>query len=472
MGMGKHTRTQQQQNALPVQGDLSSPPGTEAILESISDGVFTVDHEWRIASFNRAAESITGIPRHEAIGRPCSEVFRSSMCESRCALSETLASSAPVIGRTGYIVKADGSRVPVSVSTAVLRDSAGVICGGAETFRDLSEIEILREVLVQQTSAGELASASPAMQRVLELTKTLADMETTVLVSGETGTGKELVARSIHKGGQRAAQPFVAINCGALPDTLLESELFGHVRGAFTGADKNHPGVFERAAGGTLFLDEIGEISPAMQVRLLRVLQERQFVPLGGTKSLPVRARIIAATNRDLAGRVASGLFREDLYYRINVITIALPPLRERREDIPILAEKFLARASLMTGRPMVAIEPEALDRLTSHSWPGNIRELQNVIERGAILSRDGVIRAGDLALAQPARHAEQGCKTAPASLRSAASEGSKQAIIEALRATGGRRRQAAALLGIHPATLFRRMKALEIRFDPGSMDT
>ena len=450
----------------------TSSPGTDAILESISDGVFTVDHEWRIASFNHAAETITGIARTEAIGKPCNEVFRSNMCETGCALKETLSTNTPVIGRTGYIIKSDGSRVPISVSTAVLRNNQGEIMGGAETFRDLSEIEVLREALGKQNTVGDILSVSPAMRPVLDLVHALAPMETTVLITGETGSGKEVVARAIHSGGQRASLPFVALNCGALPDTLLESELFGHVKGAFTGAEKDHPGVFEQAGEGTLFLDEIGEISPAMQIRLLRVIQERQFIPLGGTGSRPVRARIIAATNRDLAARVREGHFREDLYFRINVITIEIPPLRKRREDIPLLADKFLSRAAALTGRPLPSIDPDAMARLVVYDWPGNIRELQNKIERGAILSQDGVIRVCDLALEESVWQPEQSSTPEPPSLRTAASEGSKKAIIEALHATGGRRRQAAALLGIHPATLFRRMRALGTRFDPGSMDT
>ncbi len=209
-----------------------------------------------------------------------------------------------------------------------------------------------------------------------------------------------------------------------------------------------------------------------MQIRLLRVIQERQFIPLGGTGSRPVRARIIAATNRDLAARVREGHFREDLYFRINVITIEIPPLRKRREDIPLLADKFLSRAAALTGRPLPSIDPDAMARLVVYDWPGNIRELQNKIERGAILSQDGVIRVCDLALEESVWQPEQSSTPEPPSLRTAASEGSKKAIIEALHATGGRRRQAAALLGIHPATLFRRMRALGIRFDPGSMDT
>ena len=447
--------------------------GTDAILESISDGVFTVDHDWNIASFNRAAETTTGIPRDEAIGRPCNEVFRSSMCETGCALRETLESGIPVIGRTGYIIKPDGNRIPVSVSTAVLRDNDGNILGGAETFRDLSEIEVLREAAGQHVTLGEMTSSNPAMQRVFELIHALAPMETTVLVTGETGSGKELVARAIHSEGQRVKQPFVAINCAALPDTLLESELFGHIKGAFTGADRDHPGVFARAGKGTLFLDEIGEISQAMQVRLLRVLQERQYTPLGGTTIKHVYARIITATNLNLAQRVADGQFREDLYYRINVVKIKIPPLRERKEDIPLLAERFLTRASALTGRPLHSISPDAMALLLAHDWPGNVRELQNAIERGAVLCRDGVIHADDISLLSvPTSTAQTNIKAVPPvqttpkiqRLNESQDESMRASILLALEKSQGHRKQAAEILGVHPATLFRRMKALGIR--------
>jgi PAS domain S-box-containing protein len=302
----------------------------DAILESISDGVFTVDASWRITSFNRAAEKITGIPRTEAIGKPCSEVFRSSMCETACALRRTLKTGKPVIGRSGYIVDARGERIPISVSTAVLRDARGRVMGGAETFRDLSDIEALRRELEGRFRVGDIASHSPLMQRVLEALPAVAASPSTVLVLGETGTGKELVARTIHELSPRRKGPFVAVNCGALPDTLLESELFGYKRGAFTGASQDKPGRFALAKGGTLFLDEIGEVSPALQVRFLRVLQDRIYEPLGSTRSETADARVIVATNRDLAERVRAGAFREDLYYRVNVVRVELPPLRRR----------------------------------------------------------------------------------------------------------------------------------------------
>ena len=236
-----------------------------------------MDAEWCVTSFNRAAENITGVPRKEAIGRRCAEVFRSSMCGAECALQKTLNTGRPVIGKSGYIINAEGERIPISISTAVLKDAGGKVIGGAETFRDLSELDALRRELAGRVRVGELVSHSPVMKKLFDVMPAIAASPSTVLIQGETGTGKELMARTLHALSPRARGPFVAVNCGALPDTLLESELFGYKAGAFTGAVKDKPGRFALANGGTLFLDEIGEISPALQVRLLRVLQERVY---------------------------------------------------------------------------------------------------------------------------------------------------------------------------------------------------
>ncbi|MDD5474889.1 MAG: sigma 54-interacting transcriptional regulator [Syntrophales bacterium] len=365
---------------------------TDEILESISDGVFTVDMEWRVTSFNRAAEEITGVPREQALGRLCSEVFRSSMCGADCSLQKTLKTGKPVIGKSGYIIDADGNRISISISTAVLRDGRGEVIGGAETFRDLSEIEALRQELEGKYRVGDLSSRSPLMQKVFEVLPAIAASPSTVLLLGETGTGKELVARTIHSLSPRNRSPFVAVNCGALPETLLESELFGYKAGAFTGANRDKPGRFALARGGTLFLDEIGEISPALQVRLLRVLQERTFEPLGSTRSEKADVRVIVATNRDLAARMNQGLFREDLYYRVNVVRLELPPLRRRKEDIPLLAAQFVARFNRLQQKSVQGVTPEAFSLFMAHDWPGNIRELENVIERAFILRGDGHI--------------------------------------------------------------------------------
>jgi PAS domain S-box-containing protein len=435
---------------------VAGPP--DAILESISDGVFTVDLEWRVTSFNRAAERITGVKRREALGQRCCEVFRSSMCETQCALRRTLKTGKPIIGRTGYIVKTDGTRLPVSVSTAVLKDRRGRIVGGAETFRDLSEVEALRQELEGRSRIGDLASRSPLMQRLFEVLPAIAASPSTVLILGETGTGKEVMARTLHELSPRKEGPFVAVNCGALPDTLLESELFGYRAGAFTGANRDKPGRFAMAKGGTLLLDEIGEISPALQVRLLRVLQERSYEPLGATATEKADVRVMAASNRDLAARVREGKFREDLYYRINVVRLELPPLRRRMEDLPLLASQFVERFNRIQGKAVGGISREALALLMAHDWPGNVRELENIIERAFVHCASGTIGLQHLPeeLTASTRGTER-------RLRDGRWDGEARAIRAALERTGGNRTEAAVELGIHKTTLFRRMKALGI---------
>jgi len=433
---------------------------TDAILESISDGVFTVDLEWRITSFNRAAEEITGITRREAIGRLCSEVFRSNMCETDCALKKTLKNGKPIIGRSGYIIDEEGERIPISLSTAVFKDNAGKLIGGAETFRDLSEVETLRHELEGRSRVGEIVSRSPLMQRLFEVIPAIAASPSTVLISGETGTGKELMARTIHNLSKHNKGPFVALNCGALPDSLLESELFGYKAGAFTGANKDKPGRFALAKGGTLFLDEIGEISPALQVRLLRVLQERCYEPLGGTTPQPTDARIIVATNRDLTERTKAGAFREDLYYRINVVRVELPPLRRRKEDIPLLVEQFIVKFNQLHHATVQGVSPETLSLLMAHDWPGNVRELENIIERAFVLCPDGMIRISHLPDELTLRY---NSSTENSSLQEARSQLELQAITTALERTAYNRLAAARELGMHKTTLFRKIKQLGI---------
>jgi len=453
----KSRRTQRTFNWTKKAFDGSAP--TEAILESISDGVFTVDPEWRITSFNRAAEEITGVSRKEAIGRRCSEVFRSSMCGAACALQQTLKTGKAIIGKSGYIINADGDRIPISISTAVLRDAEGCLAGGAETFRDLSEVEELRRELEEKFRVGDLSSRSPLMQRVFEVLPAVAASPSTVLILGETGTGKELVARTIHSLSPRNKGPFIAVNCGALPDTLLESELFGYKAGAFTGANKDKPGRFGLARGGTIFLDEIGEVSPALQVRLLRVLQERTYEPLGATRSESTDARIIVATNKDLAEQVRQGVFREDLYYRVNVVRIELPPLRRRKEDIPLLVEQSVARFNRLQMKSVHGIAAEALSLLMAHDWPGNIRELENAVERAFILCQGGPIGIEHL----PQELKAPRVAGVDSVLRSAHDILDAQAIRTALERNAFNRLAAAKGLGIHKTTLFRRMKKLGI---------
>jgi len=433
---------------------------TEIILESISDGVFTVDYKWRITSFNRAAEQITKIPREEAIGKHCWEVFRSNMCETGCALRRTMKLGKPFVDTSTYIVTSEKRRVPVFVSTALLRDENGVVVGGVETFRDMSVVEELRKELDARFQLGDMISRSPSMQKIFAILPQVAESDSTVLIQGETGSGKELLARAVHQLSHRSKGPFVAISCGALPDTLLESELFGYKAGAFTNAIKDKPGHLELAEGGTLLLDEIGDISAEFQVRLLRVLQERTFQPLGATQSVKADVRVIAATNKDLDELMKSGAFRQDLFYRINVVKLELPPLRERKEDIPLLVDHFITRLNRLRDKNVTGVSQEVLARLMAYNYPGNIRELENIIEHAFVLCSKGRIEAHCLPativqpVTSPAVHG-----TMDAALKSVEAQG----ILDALKRNNYNRLAAARELGIHKSTLFRKIKRLGI---------
>lgn len=436
---------------------------TDTILESISDGVFTIDTEWRITSFNRAAELITKVKREDAIGLRCSEVFKSNMCEGRCPLQETFKSGKNVINQSGYIVTLEGEKVPISVSTALLRDEEGNVIGGAETFRDLRELEQLRKLRARD-HFGSIATNSEAMQKVIAMVPPVAQSTSTLLILGESGTGKEVLARTIHSCSKNKEGPFIAVNCGALPDTLLESELFGYKKGAFTGADKDKEGRFSLAKGGTLFLDEIGDISSAMQVKLLRVLQERVYEPLGSQKSEKTDARIMCATNKDLEQEVRNGNFRQDLYYRINIISLTLPPLRERKEDIPLLAKEFAHKFSTLNNKTVLEFSSEVYGAFYSYRWPGNIRELENTIERAVVLNQGGVVTLTDLPSEIAQTELERVHLSEESTLKKATESVERQLIVEALQKHDNRVSKAATELGMHRATLYRKMEQLEIK--------
>jgi PAS domain S-box-containing protein len=431
----------------------------DIILDSINEGVFTVDREWRITSFNAAAEQITGVPRDDAIGRRCFEVFHANICESACALKRTMSDRKPIFNATAHIVNHAGNHVPIRISTALLKDDQDQVIGGVETFQDLSQVEELKKELRARYSFQDIIGRSPAMMRLFELVPRIAESSSTVLLEGASGTGKELFARALHNLSPRKHKRFVVMNCGALPDTLLESELFGYKAGAFTDAKRDKPGRFALADGGTIFLDEIGDISPAMQVRLLRVLQERVVEPLGSIEPVKVNVRVVGATNRNLSELVKSGTFREDLYYRIRVIHLQLPTLRQRREDIPLLVDHLVGRFNRLQGKNVVGVSDEVMACLMAHEFPGNVRELENIIEQAFVLCTGGLIDLGHL----------------PPELRPLGTLGvsedesmtlftmEKHLIVLALNRHKGNRRMTAAHLGIDTSTLFRKIKAFHI---------
>jgi PAS domain S-box-containing protein len=454
MDLGKMKKT-----TPPNQGPFKSEPSPErfeAVLHSISDGVFTVDRSWRITCFNRAAEQITGISREDAIGKPCYEVLESNICRGTCAIQYTIDTGRPVVNLTVYLTNTEGMQVPVSVSTSVFRNKTGELIGGVESFRDLRQVEELRKEAQKKFSYKDILSKSPKIQRILDMLPTIAENESTVLVTGESGTGKELFARAVHDLSARAKKPFIAVNCGGFPETLIESELFGYEAGAFTGANKRKPGRFALAEGGTLFLDEIGELPRLLQVKLLRVLQEKTYEPLGGVQSRKADVRIVAATHQDLAEMVRKETFRQDLYYRINVIKLEIPPLRERMEDVPLLVNHFIQRFSAIHDKEINGLSPEALKLLMGYDYPGNVRELENIIEHGCVLCPGNLIRV---------RHLPDWLNpsNSPLDAPSSIEDAERQFILSMLEKNGWNILKTAKELKIHKTTLYRKIKKLEI---------
>lgn len=438
---------------------------SDPILDSINEGVFTVDRDWRITAFNRAAERITGVRKADASGRPCWEVFRASICERDCALKRTLATGKPVVNATASIISGKGECIPIRISTAILKNGEGRIIGGVETFQDLREVERLQKELEARFTFADIAGRSPAMTKLFAILPDIAESSSTVLIEGASGTGKELFARAIHNLSPRRKKPFVAVNCAALPDALLESELFGHKAGAFTDARRDKPGRFALADGGTILLDEIGDVSPAMQVRLLRVLQERAVEPLGSTAPVKVDVRVIAATNRSLAELVRTGSFREDLFYRIRVVHLTLPGLRDRREDIPLLVDHLVAKFNRLQGKSVAGVSDAVMVRLMRYDYPGNVRELENIIEQAFVLCRGGLIETRHLP--PELRPPETALETegGPMNLRAV----ERRLVIAALQRHRGNRKRAAHELGIDASTLYRKIIALGI--EPPSTD-
>ncbi len=435
---------------------------TSNILQSISDGVFTVNTDWEITSFNRAAELITGVQKKDAVGQKCFEVFKSNMCEKDCPLKKTMKTGKPLINKSGYCISKNGGRIPISVSTAILKDETGTILGGAETFRDLSEIEKLKNELFSRGPHPVYESKSPSMHSILSILPSVSESSSSVLIQGETGTGKEVLARTIHTQSPRKNKPFIAVNCGALPESLLESELFGYKKGAFTGADKDKPGRFALAEGGTLFLDEIGDISSAMQVKLLRVLQEHEYEPLGAVKPVKTDVRILCASNKDLLELIKKNTFRQDLYYRINVITINLPGLKDRKEDIADIAQSFLEIYSARMNKNISAFDSDVFKFFYGYSWPGNIRELENIVERMTVLAKESILTI-DLIPSTLLEHNEKKRKPQGETVGQARDEAERECIMKALKANSWNKTKTAAELNIDKATLWRKIKKLNI---------
>ena len=437
-------------------------PGTgvrhlSTILDCVAEGVITVGPERRIRFFNRAAEQITGYSKEEALGRPCRDVFRTEVCDASCILEAVETSGRSVINRPVRILDRDGRPVLVSVNAAALYGPDGQVIGGVETFRDLSTEDELRRQIDKSYTFHDIVSRHPEMHRMFAILPDVAESDFPVLIEGESGTGKELFARALHNLSHRQDGPFVAVNCAALPDALLESELFGYRKGAFTDAKADKRGRFDLAQGGTLFLDEIGDVSPALQVKLLRVLQEKTYEPLGANEPVSANVRILAATHRKLAEEVRVGRFREDFYYRLNVLRLELPPLRDRRCDIPPLIEHIRCRLNAETGKHIEGVDDAVIRLLMGHPFPGNIREVENIMQHAFVMCKGSVIQTSHLPLGLGAMGsvADEPCTLA---------EMEERAIREALLSHDGNRTAAARQLAIDPSTLYRKMKRLGLR--------
>jgi len=426
------------------------------VMESISDGVFTVDFEKRITFFNRAAEVITGFKAEEAIGQYCFDIFRADICQAKCPMDAAIAGH-PQISVHARIIDKPGEQKPVCINSALLKDPHGEILGGVETFRDLSELERLRRELSRSFTTEDIVGNHPRMREILSLLPDIAESDSPVLIVGPTGSGKELFARAIHNLSPRKDHPFIAVNCAALPETLLESELFGYSRGAFTGALRNKPGRFFLANKGTLFLDEIGTTSPAFQADLLRVLEDGEFMPLGETKVIKVDVRVVAATNVDLKKLVLQSRFREDLYYRLNVIKVSLPALRERKEDIPLLIDHFIQKFNLLKGRAIRGVTPDVLSYLMDYPFSGNIRELENVIQYAFIRCKADLI--GLEHLPEDLFEKSDYQKGSLSDLHTLHHPEEAEQIRSLLNRYGGSRIETARALGTSRSTLWRKIK-------------
>lgn len=437
----------------------------EMVLGSVADGVFTVNRDWQITSFNRAAERITGIPASQAIGKRCSEVFHANICERGCALRETLKTGSEQIDVPARILNNQGRSVPISLSTAAMRDSEGKMLGAVETFRDLSAIEQLRKEITQKYTFEDIVGKSEAFRKIFAIMPDIGESDSTVLIEGPSGSGKELLARAVHNLSRRSEEPYVVVNCGTLPVNLFESELFGYAEGAFTDARRSKPGRIALAERGTIFFDEVSELPMATQVKLLRVLQEREYEPLGSVKTIKANVRVVAATNRKLAEMVSEGRFRDDLYFRLAVVRLSIPPLKERRGDVPYLVEHFIQRFNAKRGKNIVGVTPEVMEMLMRHDFPGNVRQLENFIEYAFVLCHSRMIDVCHLP--EDIKSATPTFRAGSESLSDSRLGWAEADIIKStLESNNGHLQKTAKDLSISRTTLWRKIKKYSIRLE------
>lgn len=425
----------------------------DAIFHSASDGIILVDQENRLLQVNEAAMGACGYAAHH-LGSCLQDIESGCLGVCRNTLAAVLRDGVRYTVRRIECCNKNGVKRVISFSASPVIEKDGTTSGAVAIIRDETELAFLEKQLNRQSVFGGIIGNNIAMQRMYTLIEALADVQTTVLVNGESGTGKELVAAALHHQGKRQGKPFVKVNCSALSENLLESELFGHVRGAFTGAVENKIGRFQKADGGTIFLDEIGDISVAMQMRLLRVLQEQEFERVGDSSPIKVDVRVIAATNQNLAEKVKLGTFRHDLYYRLNVVRLIVPPLRERSDDIPLLTTHFLEKFSRKFKKPLSAVSNEVMKLFMRHNWPGNVRELEHTIEHAAILSRSDIVSVQELPVDFISSVRHEWPEEITASVQD-----QKMSYEEALEKAGGNKAKAARMLGVSRCTIYRKLK-------------
>jgi PAS domain S-box-containing protein len=376
--------------------DINSSLPLDKVIDSLAVGIFAVDTEQNIIFFSRGAEKITGFSREEVMGTKCYDKARTSSCRSNCCLKRALEAGKETVNSKAVILNKYDKRVPIRMMASLIRDDRGTVLGWMESFIDDSERLALEKKVKQSYTFGDIVGKDSKMLKLYDTLPLIAASDMTVLICGETGTGKDIFARVLHNSGKRKDGPFIKVNCAALPEHLMESEVFGYRKGAFTDAKEDKQGRFDLAQGGTIFLDEIGDLSPNLQAKLLQVLDDKEFFSLGSTRATKVNARVIAATNRDLQQMVNQGIFREDLYFRLKVVQIDLPSLRERPSDIPLLLEHFMAERALTLGKEDYSVSEDAMRVLLDYPFPGNVRELKNIIEHAIILNVDGTIRVED----------------------------------------------------------------------------
>lgn len=434
---------------LTIDNILSNRKNLERILDNLNDGIIAHDLNRRIFYFNRKAEEITGYRREDIVGKDCHEAMGGPFCGNRCSFC----GNQPIFVDTAEypinIVNRQGESRRLEMTATMMRDENDKEFGVLAVFRDITDLFELRVKAKEMTGFSNIIGCDSKMVDVFRQIKDVSGYDYPVHIFGETGTGKELVANAIHNESMRAGSSFVPINCGALPEGLIESELFGHVKGAFSGAIRDKKGRFELAHNGTIFLDEIAELPKLLQVKLLRFLQEGTFEKVGGEKTVSVDVRVVSATNKDLKKEVQKGNFREDLFYRLNVIPIHIPPIRERKSDIPLLVDHFLSKAPTIKGQRPVRISQEALNALLDYGWPGNVRELQNAVQFAIVRCKGKIIRPDDL----PIELKEKSCeKPRRGPVRKLGAED----VRAALTRTGGNKARAAKVLGVGRATLYR----------------